>query len=258
MPTALVTGASAGIGRSFAEQLAGRGHDLVLVARREDRLRALAETLESAHSIAVEVLAADLASDAGVAAVEQRIASGSALDLLVNNAGFAARGPVADLDLGAFETMLRVNIFALVRLSRAAMARMLGDGRGAIVNVASGTVFMQMPGNAGYGASKNFVTAFTRHMQVEAAGSGVAVQLLIPGVVATDFHEVAGNDLRNFPPERVMKAGDLVAACLKGLDMGEAVCIPFLPDVRDWQAYVASEQALVPNESRDRVAERYQ
>lgn len=257
MPTALITGASAGIGLSYAEQLAATGWHLVLVARREDRLRGLAERLAGEHHIRAEVLAADLANDSGVAAVEARIANGFAINLVVNNAGFAARGTVAELNLAAFEAMLRVNVLALVRLSHAAMKRMTAEAKGAIVNVASGTVFMQMPGNAGYGSTKNFVMAFTRHMHVEAQGSGVQIQLLIPGVIATEFHEVAGADLSRYPPERVMQADDLVAASLKALEMGEPVCIPSLPDVADWDGYVAAEQRLMPNVSRDRVAERY-
>lgn len=256
-PRALITGASSGIGKSFAEQLAKAGHDLVIVARREDRLREVASALASAHGIDVEVLPADLEDPDGVAAIVRRIEEGSALDLVINNAGYAVRGQVAELDPDALESMVRVNVIALSRLSRAAMGRMVREGKGAIINVASGTVFMQMPGNAGYGSTKNYVLAFTRHMQVEAEGTGVQVQLLIPGVIATDFHEVAGNAIANFPAERVMKAADLVAASLKGLAMGETVCIPSLPDVADWDAYVAAEQRLVPNVSRDRPAQRY-
>ena len=116
---------------------------------------------------------------------------------------------------------------------------------------------MQIPGYAGYAASKNFVMAFTRHMQVEAEGTGVRVQLLIPGVVATDFHAVAGNDLTNVPPERVMSAEDLVVASLRALEMDEAVCIPSLPDPGDWQAYVDAEARIAANVSRDRPAARY-
>lgn len=255
-PRALVTGASAGIGRNFAEHLARTGHDLVIVARREDRLRALAEELGAATQADVEVLAADLGSDAGAAAVAARIAAGG-VDMLVNNAGYAARGRVAELDPDALDAMLRVNILALSRLSAAAMKAMTAAGRGTIINIASGTVFMQMPGNAGYGASKNYVMAFTRHMQVEAAGTGVRVQLLVPGVIATDFHEVAGNDLANFPPERVMQADDLVVASLRALEMDEPVCIPSLPEIRDWDNYVAAEALVAKNCSRDRPAARY-
>lgn len=255
-PRALVTGASAGIGRNFAEHLARTGHDLVIVARREDRLRALAEELGAATQADVEVLAADLGSDAGTAAVAARIAAGG-VDMLINNAGYATRGRVAELDPDALDAMLRVNILALSRLSAAAMKAMTAAGRGTIINIASGTVFMQMPGNAGYGASKNYVMAFTRHMQVEAAGTGVRVQLLVPGVIATDFHEVAGNDLANFPPERVMQADDLVVASLRALEMDEPVCIPSLPEIRDWDNYVAAEALVAKNCSRDRPAARY-
>lgn len=255
-PRALITGASAGIGRSFAEHLARTGHDLVIVARREDRLQALAEELGAATQADVEVLAADLGSDPGTAAVVARIAAGG-IDLLVNNAGYAVRGQVAELDSDALEAMLRVNVLALSRLSAAAMKAMTAAGRGTIINIASGTVFMQIPGNAGYGSSKNYVTAFTRHMQLEAAGTGVRVQLLVPGVIATDFHEVAGNDLSNFPPERVMQADDLVVASLRALEMDEPVCIPSLPEVRDWDNYVAAEALVAKNCSRDRPAARY-
>jgi short-subunit dehydrogenase len=255
-PRALVTGASAGIGKSFAEHLARTGHDLVLVARRADRLEELAETLRTETLVEAEVLAADLGDREGVAAVAARIEAGD-IDMLVNNAGFAARGTVAELDAAALEAMLQVNIVALSLLSSAAMRAMIAAGRGTIINVASGTVFMQFPGNAGYGSSKNYVMAFTRHMQLEAEGTGVRVQLLVPGVIATDFHAVAGNDLSNFPPERVMQADDLVVASLRALELDEPVCIPSLPEVRDWDNYVAAEALVAKNCSRDRPAARY-
>lgn len=255
-PRALVTGASAGIGKSYAEHLARTGHDLVLVARRADRLEALAADLREATQVEVEVLPADLGTDAGVDAVTARIDQGD-IDFVVNNAGYAARGKVAELDTQALESMLRVNIVALSKLSASAMRSMTALRRGTIVNLCSSTVFMQMPGNAGYGASKNYVMAFTRHMQAEAAGTGVRVQLLIPGVTATDFHEVAGNAIENFPPERVMQADDLVVASLRALEMGEPVCIPSLPDIRNWDNYVAAEALVAKDASRDKPAPRY-
>lgn len=255
-PRALVTGASAGIGKSYAEHLARTGRDLVLVARRADRLETLARELSDATQVEVEVLPADLGTDAGVAAVAARIDEGG-IDMLVNNAGYASRGKVAELDLDALDAMLRVNIVALSRLSASAMRSMTAVGRGTIVNIGSGTSFMQLPGNAGYGASKNYVMAFTRHMQAEAEGTGVRVQLLIPGVIATDFHEIAGNAIENFPPERVMQADDLVVASLRALEMHEPVCIPSLPEIRDWDNYVAAEALVARNCSRDRTAPRY-
>lgn len=255
-PRALVTGASAGIGKSYAEHLARTGHDLVLVARREERLRDLASTLAAETRIDVEILPADLGSDAGVADVVRRIEAGG-IDMLVNNAGYAMRGRVAELDPDALEAMLRVNVLALGRLSAAAMKTMTAAGRGTIINVASGTVFMQMQGNAGYASSKNYVMAFTRHMQAEAEGTGVRVQLLVPGLTKTEFHEVAGYSLDAFPPERVMQADDLVVASLRALEMDEAVCIPSLPDTRAWDNYVAAEALVAKDCSRDTPAARY-
>ncbi|MBB5710538.1 SDR family NAD(P)-dependent oxidoreductase [Sphingomonas xinjiangensis] len=255
-PRALVTGASAGIGKSYAEHLARTGHDLVLVARRADRLEALAAELRDTTQAEAEVLAADLGADAGVDMVVGRIDKGD-IAFLVNNAGFAARGKVAELDTQALDAMLRVNIIALSRLSASAMRSMTALRRGTIVNLCSGTVFMQMPGNAGYGASKNYVMAFTRHMQAEAQGTGVRVQLLVPGVIATDFHEIAGNALENFPPERVMQPDDLVVASLRALEMNEPVCIPSLPDIRNWDNYVAAEALVAKDASRDKPAPRY-
>jgi hypothetical protein len=256
-PRALVTGASSGIGESYARHLARTGFDLVLVARREERLRALADELADAVGADAEVLAADLGEPAGLAQVAERIETGGPLTMLVNSAGYAARGAVGELDPHALEAMLRVNVVALSRLSQAALARMVEAGAGTIVNIGSGTMFMQLPGNAGYGASKNYVAAFTRHMQLEAAGTGVRVQLLVPGVIRTPFHQVAGNDVANFAPERVMDADDLVVASLRALEMGELNCLPSLPDAADWNAYVAAERQVATGVSRDRIADRY-
>jgi short-subunit dehydrogenase len=256
-PRALITGASSGIGQVYAKLLALTGHDLVIVARRSGRLEELARELRADHSIKVEVLAADLGYDEGVARVVDRIENGTEVDLLVNNAGYAARGKVAELDPDALEAMLRVNVFAMSRLSRSAMGRMIAMGRGSIINIASATAFLLLSGNAGYGASKSFVLAFTRHMQLEAKGTGVIVQALIPGVISTDFHRNAGADLGSFPPERVMTPEDLVIASLQALEMGELVCMPSLPEIKDWDAYVIAEQTVAGNLSRDRIASRY-
>ncbi|MFO1089902.1 MAG: SDR family oxidoreductase [Hyphomicrobiales bacterium] len=254
---ALITGASSGIGKVYAEHLARMRHDLVLVARRKDRLESLAKALADDHGVHVEVLVADLATSEGIARVERRIEDGERLAMVINNAGYAVRDPVAKLDPDALQQMLTVNVIALSRLSHSAMQRMTKDGAGVIINIASGTVFMQRPGNAGYGSSKSFVAHFTRHMQVEAEGTGVRVQLLIPGVIATDFHAVAGTKLSDIPSERVMSAEDLVVASLRALERGEPVCIPSLPDIHQWDAYVTAEQKLAANVSKDHIAARY-
>jgi uncharacterized protein len=257
-PRALITGASSGIGKVYAEHLARSGHHLVLVARRTEILEAIALQLKQDHGVDVEVLAADLAQAEGVARVAERLENGTPIDLFINNAGYAVRGKVGELDPDTLTTMLQVNIIAVSRLAHSAMARMKAIGHGSIINIASATAFILLPGNAGYGASKSFVMAFTRHMQLEAAGTGIQVQLLVPGVVATDFHENAGTQLSNFAPERVMSADDLVFASLRALEMGELICIPSLPDLKDWEAYQAAERAMAPNLSHDHIAQRYQ
>ena len=256
-PLTLITGASSGIGEVFAERLAHAGRDLLLVARRENQLRETVERLAAQAGVNADILPADLSTHDGVLSLERRIAELGRLDMLVNAAGYAARGRVAELDPDALDAMLAVNIVALSRLSHAALARMVEAKSGTIINVSSGTAVMQIPGNAGYGSSKSYVSAFTRHMHLEAQGSGVRVQLLVPGVIATPFHAVAGSDLARFPPERVMSAEDLVAASLRGLELGEAVCIPSLPEISDWDSYVAAEARLAQNVSRNVPAARY-
>ncbi|MDB6145169.1 MAG: family oxidoreductase [Pseudomonas sp.] len=255
---ALITGASSGIGRVYAEHLARAGYHLVIVARRIEILQEVARQLEKDHAIEVEVLAADLAQPEGVARVAERLEKGAAIDLFINNAGYAVRGKVGELDPDTLQTMLQVNVVAVSRLAHSAMLRMKAIGHGSIINIASATVFILLPGNAGYGASKSYVMSFTRHMQLEAEGTGIRVQLLVPGIVATDFHQNAGAQLSTFPAERVMSADDLVFASLRALEMGELVCIPSLPDIKDWEAYVAAERGIAPNVSRDRIAQRYQ
>lgn len=256
-PIAMVTGGSSGIGLMFADQLAKAGHDIVLVARRRDRLADAADTIRAEHGVCIEVIVADLGDPDELDLVEARLASDPPIDLFVNNAGFAARGSVGEMDRDDLTDMILVNVIAFGRLADAAMAGMKARGRGAIINVGSGTLFMQMPGNAGYGATKAFVAYFTRTMQAEAKDSGVQVQLLIPGVIATEFHAVAGNDLDNFAPERVMQADDLATASLRALELGEPVCIPSLPDIATWEDYIGAEAKLAPLVSRDHVAARY-
>ncbi|KTR08013.1 hypothetical protein NS365_02085 [Aureimonas ureilytica] len=256
-PLALVTGASSGIGTAYVRHLASTGYDILAVARRREALEALKSEIEATHRTTVEVLPADLELDEGLSRVAERLRQGSFVAMLVNNAGFAARGRIGEMDLAAFDRMIRLNVIALAHLTDAAMARMRVENRGTIIQISSGTMFMQLPGNSAYGASKNFVTGFTRTLQAEAEGTGIRVQLLVPGVIATDFHRVAGNDLSRFPPERVMSADDLVTASLRALELGEPVCIPSVPDITDWDAYVAAEQRLSANASRDKPAARY-
>lgn len=256
-PAALITGASSGIGLSFAHHLARTGHDLILVARREDRLRSIAEELSAEHGIDIEVIVADLADPDDLDVVEERLEAGDPVALFVNNAGFAAIGKVGEGDRDDMTDMLLLNVVAFSRLADAAMAGMKRTGHGTIINVGSGTLFTKMATYAGYGATKAYVAYYTRVMQTETQGGNIRVQLLIPGVTATDFHHVAGKSVDDFPPELVMEADDLVVASLRGLELGEPVCIPSLPDVADWDALEAAEAKIAPNASRDKVADRY-
>jgi short-subunit dehydrogenase len=256
-PRAMITGASAGIGLTYAEHLARTGHDLVIVARRGDLLERHAKHFEEKHNVDVEVIVADLATADGLARVASRFETDERIDLFINNAGYAARGKVDALDPSAMATMLQLNVVAMSHLSHSAMRRMTADGAGRIINIASATCFILIPGNAAYGASKNYVMAFTRHMQLEAEGTAVKVQLLVPGVIETDFHALAGGDLAAFPPAMIMTPDDLVVASLRALEMDEAVCIPSLPDIKDWAAYLAAEKVVAANVSRDHPAARY-
>ena len=173
-PTALVTGASSGIGTEFARLLARQGYDLILVARREERLRALAAELEDAHGIAAESLPADLGDAEALAEVEARIAALDTLTLLINNAGFGIDGEFAASDLEAEHAMIRVNVVAPVRLTRAALPGMIARGEGGILNVSSVSAFYPIAGSVDYSGTKAYLNAFTEALHQELAGTGVA------------------------------------------------------------------------------------
>ncbi|MFL6238314.1 MAG: SDR family NAD(P)-dependent oxidoreductase [Actinomycetes bacterium] len=224
---ALVTGASSGIGAAFVRLLAERGHDLVLVARRGDRLEALAKELDAAHGIAVEVLVADLSTSDGLAAVERRLVDDSRpVGLLVNNAGFGTAGSFADLDVAREEEMVRLNVLALVRLTHAALGGMLARGRGGIINVSSTAGFQPIPGWATYAASKAFVSRFTEAIAGEYASSGVTITALCPGFTRTEFQEKADFGEDNVPKFLWQSPEDVAAAGLDALDRGRVYAIP--------------------------------
>jgi short-subunit dehydrogenase len=206
---AVVTGASAGIGTAFAHALAARGADLVLVARREDRLRELAAAIEAAHRVRVEVVPADLGEpDSGIA-LRGRI--DGPVDLLINNAGFGAYGPLAEADPRQLATLVDVDIRALVDLTRAFLPEMIAAGRGGIVNIGSTASFQPVPNMAAYGAAKAFVRSFTQAVWYEARQHGVKVTALNPGATRTEFFEVVGTDSaavgRYQTPEQVVATG---------------------------------------------------
>ncbi len=226
-PTALVTGASSGIGLAFARALADRDHDLVLVARDTARLEALATELRTAYGAGAEVLTADLTESAELAAVEDRLADrGRPVELLVNNAGFGTAGRFDELPLKDEDREIRLNVLALVRLCHAALPAMVERGHGAVVNVSSLGGHQPTPGNATYGATKAFVTSFSQALHEEVKRDGVRVTVLCPGFTRTEFQERAGIDSSQVPGFLWMSADAVAEAALRAVDRDRAVCVP--------------------------------
>lgn len=255
--TALVTGASSGLGALYADRLARRGHDLILVARNSDRLDALAARLTAETGRSVQVVAADLSMRDDLARVEAILKTDTAIRMLVNNAGVGAAAPLLDSDVDRMEEMIRLNTTALMRLSYAAVPAFVGRGEGTIINIASIVAYWPEILNGVYAGSKAFVAAFTQSLRGELKDTGVRVQLVVPGATATAFWDAAGYAVTNLDAAVVMRAEDTVDAALAGLDLDEFVTIPSLPDAADWQAFEEARQRLIPGLSRDVPAERY-
>ena len=223
--TALITGASAGLGAEFARQLAAAGTDLILVARRLDRLEGLAREIEMKHSVKVEALQADLLTDEGVARVERRLAETETLDLLVNNAGFGGgAGSFAEKDARDHLGMIQVHVAATVRLCRAVLPGMIAHGRGGIINVASIAAFSPFSGPM-YSGTKAFLVMFSENLQGELEGKGIVVQALCPGMTHTEFHDVISMDKSVVPAAFWMTADKVVRTSLRRLGRG-VVCVP--------------------------------
>ena len=255
--TALVTGASSGIGAVYAERLAARGFDLLLVARDQERLESAASKLRDAHGVKVEVLKADLTQKDEVLKLEQRLRSDSGISLLVNNAGVAVNGLLANADPEVLEQLIQLNVTTLTRLAAAAAAAFTSAGRGTIINIASVVALFPERFNATYSASKAYVLSLTQSLNTELEGTGVKVQAVLPGVTRTEIWARSGFDASGIPAEMVMEAGEMVDAALSGLDQGELVTIPSLPDAGEWQAFVAARQVMAPNLSHSSAASRY-
>lgn len=255
--TALVTGASSGIGAIYAERLAARGFDLLLVARDEERLQAAASKLRAEHGVQVEVLKADLTQKDDVLKLEQRLRSDSSISLLLNNAGVAAEGLLANSDMDQMEKLIQLNVTTVTRLASAAAAAFAKAGRGTIINIASVVALFPERFNATYSASKAYVLSLTQSLNAELDGTGVKVQAVLPGVTRTEIWERSGIDATQIPADMVMEAGEMVDAALSGLDQGELITIPSLPNASEWDDFVKARLVMAPNLSKSMAATRY-
>jgi len=255
---ALITGASSGIGAAFAKVLAEDGYDLVLVARRRDRLEAAAADLSARFDIDVEVLAADLAETDDLRKVERRLEGHDDIALLVNNAGIGDIAPFADQAREVHARMIAVNVTALTLLAHAAVQSMRKAGRGTIVNVASGMSFEFMPGASVYAASKAYVLQLTRVLDLELADSGLQFQALIPGLTRTELGGAHENGMFDrFPPEMVMSAEAVARSSVAALSLGELICFPRLEDISAVDQIQGAYRALGTSPDHNRVASRY-
>jgi short-subunit dehydrogenase len=254
--TALITGASAGIGAIYADRLARRGYDLILVARNEDRLQAVAERVRTSTGRAVTIIKADLNAKADLARVEAVLRDDGSVTMLVNNAGFGAAAPLLQADIAKMDEMIAINVGALTRLTYAAVPGFVARGRGAVINISSAVALAPEVLNGVYGASKAYVLALTQSLQHELAGKGIRAQAVLPYVTATEFWDIAGAPgLKS--QTFAMTADDLVDAALAGFDDGEVVTIPALQDGADWTAYEAARKALAPKFMHGNAADRY-
>jgi short-subunit dehydrogenase len=255
--TVLVTGASSGIGALYARRFARRGHDLILVARNGSRLAALAERIFTETGRTVRTIAADLSDSNDLARIEATLRDDATITVLVNNAGVGATAPLLAADVDKMSEMIALNTNALMRLTYAAVPGFVTRGRGTVINIASIVAVAPETLNGVYGATKAFVLAFTQSLRHELADKGVRVQAVLPGATATDFWDVAGVPVTALPPQIVMSAEHLVDAALAGLDAGEIVTVPSLPEAAQWDAFEAARLALGPNLSRATPASRY-
>ncbi|MDP2880477.1 MAG: SDR family oxidoreductase [Azonexus sp.] len=241
---AVVTGASSGIGAVYADRLARRSYDLLLVARRGERLQNLAAKLAQAYGIKAETLVADLAKEDDLARLESVLAGNPAIRLLVNNAGIAKLSPVAETPMKESLAQIALNITALTRLTHALLPAFKERNEGAIINIASVLALHALPVSAVYSGTKAFVLNFSRGLQQELANTGVRVQVVLPAATATDLWNISGVPLAALPQETVMSAEHLVDAALAAFDQGESVTWPSMADTGLWERYDTARSTL--------------
>jgi hypothetical protein len=255
--TALITGASSGIGALYADRLARQGHDLILVARNADKLEQVAKAIRDATGRQVDTLPADLASPGDLRRVEDRLANDRGITMLVNNAGIGSTARALDADVDTMSAMVSLNVEALMRLTYAVVPALVARGRGTIVNIASIVAVAPEVLNGVYGGTKAFVLAFSQNLHRDLHGTGVNVQVVLPGATATEFWGIAGTPVEHLPNEIVMRADQLVDAALAGLARGEFATIPSLHDESRWDAFEAARQAMAGELSTSTPAARY-
>ncbi len=254
---AVITGASAGIGAVYADRLARRGYDLLLVARNQERLEQQAQAIAHSTGRLVETLAADLINPSDLHKVEQLLRNDPRVTVLVNNAGVGATAPLLDSTMADMSQMITLNVEVLTRLTYAIVPAFVARGAGTIINIASIVAVSPETLNGVYGGTKAFVLAFSQSLRHELADKGIRVQVVLPGAISTNFWNLAGTPVEYLPQDIVMSVDDLVDAAIAGLDLGEFVTIPSLPDIEQWHAYESARQALMPNLSRAVPASRY-
>lgn len=255
--TALITGASTGIGSVYADRLAKRGYDLILVARSQDKLTEVAKRIQSSTNRKVETLQADLTVFADVKRVTERLAADDSITALVNNAGIAAASKLLESDADSLDQMIQLNVAAFTRLALAAASSFAARANGLIINIGSVVALAPELLNGVYSGTKAYVQNFSTALKNDLAGKGVTVQVVLPGATATPLWDKAGVPIDSLPAEWVMSAEDMVDASLAGLDQGEFATIPALPDAADFDTYEKARIALAPNLSHKYPAARY-
>lgn len=254
---AVITGASSGIGAVYADRLAVRGFDLILIARSVDKLADVADRIRSKTGRTVEVFPADLTDELDVARVETLLKSDPEISLLINNAGLGGTGTLLQSDVDKMSSMIALNVTALTRLTYAIVPKFAASGAGTIINIGSVVAITPETLNGVYGGTKAFVLAFSQNLHKELESTGVKVQVVLPGATATDFWAISGRPVELLPHEIVMSSEDLVDSALIGLDRGEFVTIPSLQDVGLFNAYETARQGMMGELSNARPAQRY-
>ncbi|WP_341962633.1 SDR family oxidoreductase [Pseudomonas sp. RC10] len=256
--TAVVTGASTGIGEQYAERLAERGYDLILVARNRTKLAEVASRISDRTGRSVEIAAADIATPEGLLRIEQMIKQDASITLLVNNAGIGAATPLLQSNVDEMTHMIALNVTALTRLTYAAVPGFVEREEGTVINIASAVALAPDILNGVYAGTKSFVVSLTQSLHHELHDKNIRVQAVLPGVTETPFWDTARLPISNLPKEMVMSVTDLVNAALVALDKGEIITIPSLPDLTDWDAFERAREALRPNLSLTKPATRLQ